>query len=311
MPGVPTSPTGRVPQWVLDELAGRPADPGAWRSWTPPRRPRRRSPAVRGLLSVLVVVALALGASVLVGELPWPDPPAGAGASAGGLGGRTGDRPTPGREAADAPLGQPAPAPGTGSHAFAAVQDDGVTPVAYDPCRPVHYVLAPDGAPEGADVLVAEAVARLSVATGLRFVHDGTTDERWSDQRPAHQPDRYGDRWAPVLLSWATPEEVPALADTVAGIGGSQAVSVGGPLVYVTGAVALDAGWAAAAASTPGGREAIRAVVLHELGHVLGLAHVDDPAELMSATNEGQVDLGLGDLAGLARLGRGACEPAL
>ncbi|SNS79610.1 Matrixin [Geodermatophilus saharensis] len=301
--GVPTSPTGRVPQWVLDELTGRTADPPGWRASTPPHPPRRRSPALRGLLALLVVVALGLAAGVLLDEPPWPGP------VSGGAGG--GDRPTPGREAAAEPLGQPGAAPATGSHAFTAVQDDGVTPVAYDPCRPLHHVLAPAGAPAGAEVLVAEAVARLSAATGLRFVDDGTTDEAWSDQRPAYQPDRYGDRWAPVLVSWATPEQVPALGGTVAGIGGSRAVSAGGPLVYVTGAVTVDAGWTTAVLGSPGGRDAVLAVLVHELGHVLGLAHVDDPAELMSATNEGQVDLGPGDLAGLARLGRGPCEPRL
>jgi hypothetical protein len=31
----------------------------------------------------------------------------------------------------------------------------------------------------------------------------------------------------------------------------------------------------------------------------------------MHVANDGQVDLGPGDLAGLARLGRGACEPRL
>ncbi|WP_457001082.1 matrixin family metalloprotease [Geodermatophilus sp. SYSU D00814] len=300
---MPTSPTGRVPQWVLDELTGGTTDPPGWRAWAPSRPPRRRRPAIRGLLSLVVVLALGLGAGVLLDGSPWPGPASG--------GGGAGDRPTPGREAAAGPLGQPGAAPATGSHAFTAVQDDGVTPVTYDPCRPLHHVLAPAGAPEGAEALVAEAVARVSAASGLRFVDDGTTDETWSDQRPAYQPDRYGDRWAPVLVSWAAPEQVPALAGTVAGIGGSQAVSAGGPLVYVTGAVTVDAGWATDVLGSPGGRDAVLAVLVHELGHVLGLDHVADPAELMSATNEGQVDLGPGDRAGLARLGRGPCEPRL
>ncbi len=310
-PRTPVSPTGRVPQWVLDEAAGRAPGPVPFRAWTPSAPPRRRSPAVRGLLSVVLVVALSLGAAVLTGELPWAGPAAPDHAVGSGPGGPAGDRPTPGREASPEPLGGPGAAPGTGTHAFSEVQDDGVTPVAYDPCRPLHYVVAPEGAPPDADVLVAEAVARVSAATGLRFVADGTTDETWSEQRPAYQPDRYGDRWAPVLVSWGTPEEVPGLAGTVAGLGGSRAVSAGGPWVYVTGAVTLDAGWTSGVLLSPAGRDAVRAVLVHEFGHVLGLDHVDDPGELMSPVNQDRVDLGPGDLAGLARLGRGACEPAL
>jgi hypothetical protein len=169
----------------------------------------------------------------------------------------------------------------------------------------------PDGAPPGGDRLVADALAEVSAATGLRFVSDGTTDEAPAEGRPAHQPERYGDRWAPVLVTWATPAEVPALAGTVAGLGGSDAVSAGGPWVYVTGAVTVDADWAAAAARSPGGRADVQAVLVHEFGHVVGLDHVDDPAELMYPDNDGQRQLGPGDRAGLAALGRGVCEPAL
>jgi hypothetical protein len=309
---VPTAPSGRVPRWVLDDATRGAAEPDPWRSWTTPLprpAPRRPVPAARGLLSVVLVVALSLGAAVLAGRLPWSAAP-GLGAG-GGLAGTAGDRPTPGHEAASAPLGRPPAAPGVGSHRLLRYQDGGVDPVAYDPCRPVHYVIAPAGAPGDAADLVAEALAPVSAATGLRFVHDGTTDEVWAEGRDAYQPDRYGDRWAPVLVSWATPEEVPGLAGTVAGLGGSQVASAGGPEVYVTGAVTLDAGWTAGAVRSPGGRDAVRAVLMHEFGHVLGLDHVADPAELMSATNEGQVGFGPGDLAGLARLGRGACEPGL
>ncbi len=313
-PLIRVSPTGRVPQWVLDEAAGRAPDAVPFRAWSPAGPPyrARRSGFVRGLLSVVLVLALALGAAALTGELPWERPAPGTDhAAGGGPGGPAGDRPTPGREAAPAPLGRPGAAPGTGSHAFTEHQADGVTPVAYDPCRPVHYVVAAEGAPPDADRLVAEAVARVSAATGLQFVADGTTDETWSDHRPAYQPDRYGDRWAPVLVSWATPEQVPALDGPVAGLGGSRAHSAGGPWVYVTGAVTLDADWTSGTLPTPWGRDAVRAVLVHELGHVLGLDHVDDPGELMSPTNEGRVDLGPGDLTGLARLGRGVCEPGL
>ncbi len=308
-PGVPASPTGRVPQWVLDEMTGRAADPVPWRSWDPSPAPRRRSSAARSLLVVALVVALGVGAASLAGRLPWSTTPEFS--AGGGLTGPAGDRPTPGYEAASAPLGRPAPAPDAASHAFLLEQDDSPEPVAYDPCRPVHYVIASHGAPWDAEHLVADALEPIAAATGLRFVHDGTTDETWSDRRLPYQPDRYGDRWAPVLVSWATPEEVPALADSVAGIGGSHVASAGGPEVYVTGEVTIDAGWTAAALRSRDGRDAVRAVLMHEFGHVLGLDHVEDASELMAPTNEGQLEFGPGDLAGLAQLGRGACEPGL
>ena len=46
---------------------------------------------------------------------------------------------------------------------------------------------------------------------------------------------------------------------------------------------------------------------MHELGHVVGLAHVDDSREVMYADNVGVTQFGSGDLAGLAALGRGRC----
>jgi hypothetical protein len=46
---------------------------------------------------------------------------------------------------------------------------------------------------------------------------------------------------------------------------------------------------------------------MHELAHVVGLAHVDDPRELMYADNLGHQAFGPGDLTGLAALGRGRC----
>jgi hypothetical protein len=51
----------------------------------------------------------------------------------------------------------------------------------------------------------------------------------------------------------------------------------------------------------------VRAVILHELGHLVGLGHVADPNQLMSETNYGLHDFGPGDQEGLARLGGGTC----
>jgi hypothetical protein len=217
-------------------------------------------------------------------------------------------------EAAPYALGFPLWPPREGGpHGYLTLQADGVTPVTYDPCRPVHYVIRPDGAPAGGDEVVRSAIDRISEVTGLKFVDDGTTDEASTLERPIFQPDRYGDRWAPVLIAWETEAQNPELAGVTVGQAGSTAVSLGdGPRVFVTGTVSLDAEQLPGILDGRDGAAAARAIVLHELGHLVGLAHVDDPEQLMyPEADRFDRDFAAGDLTGLAALGRGPCVPEL
>ncbi|MGN8244803.1 matrixin family metalloprotease [Cellulomonas soli] len=288
----PQQPFQPYPQQAYPQQAyppGYPGYPGAGGAG-----PRRR----RASTAAIVVTSVALGLGL-----------AGLGTWALGLVGGD-DWPTPGRESAAQPLGVPpvvsAPSP---AYSFMALQDDGVTPVAYDPCRPVHYVVRPEGEPAGGRQMITEAFLRLSQATGLQFVDDGETDESPSADRDPYQPDLYGDRWAPVLISWSDQGETTDLGGDVAGLGGSVPVSyLNGTAVYVTGQVLLDGPAFTEAMSHPGGGPVARAVVLHELGHVVGLGHVDDPEQLMYPY-AARSDLGAGDLTGLALLGAGGCVP--
>ena len=109
----------------------------------------------------------------------------------------------------------------------------------------------------------------------------------------------------PVLVAWATPEEVPARSKgDVIGLGGSAAYEPRARAAAVRHRradprprpVRRHRDW------IPGAREPLEAVVLHELGHLVGLAHVDDTGELMHPTNT-RTSFGPGDLEGLARLG--------
>jgi hypothetical protein len=225
---------------------------------------------------------------------------------------RPGDAPPPGLEESDAPLGVPELLSGTShSYKFLVMNDDG-SPVGYSPCRPLHYVVNEALAPEGASHLVPDAIQRIGSATGIAFIHDGETAEAPSDGRAAYQPAIYGDRWAPLLISWTTPDVVPKLKGQVIGTGGSTHYSFnGGPKSFVTGSLELDAPQIELELERPDGAQYATAVILHELGHVMGLEHVDDPLQLMYPEIGTPDGLAAGDLSGLRELGRTQCRKDL
>jgi hypothetical protein len=306
--GIPRSPSGRIPQWVMDEAVGRPVTPVPFRAplpYRPPRRSRARGLiTVLGALAVVAVIVLAMvGAQGLFpGSSGGPSSPLAAAPRQG---------PPPGHEESAEPLGTPpevAALPEGSDYRFRAHQDDSAEPVTWSPCRPIHYVVRPANQPPGGDALLREAFASVGAATGLRFVDDGTTDEAPSEQRDIYQPDRYGDRWAPVLVAWATSAEVPDFGVDVAGeAGGAWVTTSQGQSAYVSGVVYLDP-------AKLGGAEPLmaRAIVLHELGHLVGLAHVDRQGALMfPRASSGVTDFGPGDRAGLAALGAGPCQPSI
>jgi hypothetical protein len=204
------------------------------------------------------------------------------------------------------------PEPSRALYAFSQTIPGSHDPITYDPCRPIHYVVRLHGHSPAAEKVVLEAVDEVSRATGLRFVYDGITDEAPSTDRAAFQPDRYGDRWAPVLVAWSDPHETPDLEGEVAGLGGSRPWSdTHGRPTYVTGTVWLDGPSLMPAVEDAGRLAAARGVVIHELGHVVGAGHVRDPHQLMSERGNAEGRLGSGDRYVLARLGQGECAPGL
>jgi hypothetical protein len=210
-------------------------------------------------------------------------------------------------EASAEPLGRPALAPGgTGGFTFLSVHPDG-TPVAFDPCRPVHVVVRPDGEPPGGRSLLLSVLGELSAATGLQFIDDGVTSEAPDPARPAYLPHRYGDRWAPVLVTWSSPAETPMLSPEILGRAGPDAFGSGDDERYVSGMAVFNAPALTVQLRTGDDAKA-RAVLLHELGHLVGLGHVTDPFQVMYDTNSYPLaEYHAGDLRGLAKLGLGGC----
>lgn len=310
----------------------RSRSPSGWEQpvWTPvvadrPRGRRRRAPRRRGWRpggGTLLVVALAAGG----GWWAWSpenretarevlaEVRAGAGLPAEPVRiASDGTRlPPVGLEEAATRLA-PVVVPETTSerYAFKPAGDSTVSPVGWSPCRPIHYVVDLTGAPEGFGTTVRAAVAEVATHTGLTFVDDGEVLEAAVEDRDALLPGLYGDRWAPVLIRFADDATVPGLAGDTVGLAGVVAMTSPrtGISHVVSGAVYLDVELLGLPAL--GGVEPYLPVLRHELGHLVGLDHVDDPTQLMYPATGYVTTFQPGDLTGPSLLGQTSCAPDL
>jgi hypothetical protein len=289
------------------------ADHGRARAWRSHELARVREPRDRARLKAQLIVA-----AVLVLVLGWTafsyfGPSGSAGGSDAVQEAAASPEPSvsPSVFSKHKPLGTPPPVPaGQGDVRYMRLQDDGSgDPVAFDPCRQLHYVIRPDFAPPGADRLLAEAISEISRATGLVLVSDGSTDEAPADER-ASTLARYGPGDAPVLIAWSDEKASPDLAGYIGGYSGPNGVQadIPGTRHYVSGQVVLDYVDFGRVLRRPGGETVARAVILHELGHLVGLAHVSDRSQIMFSETTPKVrSYQHGDLTGLSRLGQGRC----
>lgn len=240
-------------------------------------------------------LALVPGLRALPGVPAMPAVPTAASPDGG-----HGDLAAPETEAAEAVADPGDPA----DHAFTATNRDG-SPARWNPCAPVHYIANFSKAPAGAREDLARAFADLSAATGLSFVYDGET-ELFPTARWASRP-WPGRARPPAIVAWAEPSDVDVLRPAASGV--TEAYRLPSPRgkVIVSGVVILNANHNPAFESGFGPVRPRGALLRHELGHLVGLAHVAERTQLMYPTSRRPHDFAAGDRAGLARLGQGGC----
>jgi hypothetical protein len=199
----------------------------------------------------------------------------------------------------------PAPAASASAYAFSTVLDGKA--VRWDPCAPIRWTANTSRGPAGGLALLQESVDRIAQLTGTTWVYVGPSSDTPTS---AYLPSAAQDEYAPVLLGWTDagrsdllagqPRDVLGMTRTAwFGIKRSDGTKIA---AIRTAAVALDR-----TDSLPlRGRGSWKALVLHELGHVMGLAHVEDRSQLMAAVLPASAELQAGDVAGLSRVGRGA-----
>jgi hypothetical protein len=172
-------------------------------------------------------------------------------------------------------------------------------PIHWNKCDRIGFRVYTRDAPRRGIAQAREAVSRLNKASGLRFVYQGR-----SQAKPS-QYDRYA-RDTKLVVGWTAPRRSPIPFGGAAGYGGVSYSSTG---EILNGFALLNSAVKLAPGFGRGPREGVQGtigqVLMHELGHAVGLDHVGNQPQIMYGTaTRKPATWGAGDRNGLVRVGK-------
>ncbi|HWU20266.1 MAG TPA: matrixin family metalloprotease [Nocardioides sp.] len=171
----------------------------------------------------------------------------------------------------------------------------------WNPCAVIHYRVNLAGMSSTNLKLIRNALRKVHLATGLQFSYAGGSrvlpfGGAWNRSVPT----------SGLYFAFATATTVPAIKG-LAGLGGEGALvtTSSGSKVVASGGVTLAKGWWKKLYSGFKNGPSKGSLLLHEIGHAVGLMHVGNKPEIMYPVlgpwSYGHY--GWGDLAGLQQLG--------
>lgn len=142
-------------------------------------------------------------------------------------------------------------------------------------------------------------------ASGLQFRFDGIVSTRFVRASQDLEPADGSPRGRHIWITWLSPAAAPTLAGRTSGFAAPDRIA--GGVISGARAVFKSAYVAENASRRP---ERVKALYLHEIGHVLGLGHASTPRNRMFAIVDARTRLGAGDISGVRALTRDCAGPA-
>lgn len=180
------------------------------------------------------------------------------------------------------------------------------SPVTWKTCT-VQWVYDPSGAPSGAFAVITEAFTKASDLTGIDFVYAG---EVQALPQQGWAPARQGEGFEPVQVVWASPASTDVLTGAENAVALPAVLESSEGSALVGGAIVFNRETAGRLSLDFERGSGLGAVALHEIGHLVGLAHVQESASLMHpGGRQWRFGLTEGDRAGFAAMGHHCLLP--